>query len=288
MKIALGTVQFGSKYGVANTNGKTSHREVVNILNYARDVGIDLLDTAAVYGESESVLGQTGVSDWRIVTKVPPMDQEVELKDIWLIDQVKKSLDRLGIDSLAGLLLHKPEDLLTDKSGKYLKALQQLKNEGLVRKVGYSIYCPSILTELTKIFWPDVVQAPFNVFDQRLVRSGWLSRLKERDTEVHVRSVLLQGLLQMSPESRPKYFDRWASAFSRWDRETLEVGISPVSAAYSFVFQEDGIDKVIVGVETLSHLQYITGVYRNPLKQLVHGINCDDSELLDPFNWKLN
>ena len=68
-KLALGTVQFGLNYGVTNQNGQVSIREVKNILNLAKDNGIDTLDTASDYGNSEQVLGEIGVNDCQIITK---------------------------------------------------------------------------------------------------------------------------------------------------------------------------------------------------------------------------
>ena len=59
------------------------------------------------------------------------------------------------------------------------KAILQLRDDGLVSSVGFSIYSPDELEDLTTIFWPDVVQVPFSVFDTRMQSSGWLDRLVE-------------------------------------------------------------------------------------------------------------
>ena len=57
-KIMVGTVQFGMPYGIANQQGKPSREELLEIIKFGYESGIRDYDTAAVYGESEEVLGQ--------------------------------------------------------------------------------------------------------------------------------------------------------------------------------------------------------------------------------------
>ena len=64
MKLALGTVQFGLNYGIANQQGQASRDEARSILEHARSNGMDMLDTAIAYGESEQRLGKIGIQDY--------------------------------------------------------------------------------------------------------------------------------------------------------------------------------------------------------------------------------
>ena len=72
--IGLGTAQFGMNYGVANTTGRTSDNEAFEILDYAKKLKINTIDTAKAYGESEDVLGKyflnANEKEWDVVTKV--------------------------------------------------------------------------------------------------------------------------------------------------------------------------------------------------------------------------
>ena len=63
-RLVLGTVQFGLLYGIANQVGKVSRDEVAEILGHARAAGVDTLDTAIGYGDSEVILGEVGVDQW--------------------------------------------------------------------------------------------------------------------------------------------------------------------------------------------------------------------------------
>ncbi len=217
MRLAIGTVQFGLDYGISNAGGMTSQKETQRILDLAQCSGIDMLDTAPVYGDSEQILGIIGVGDWNVVSKVPPLPEEGANGKEWVLRHVRQSLGRLGIDRLDGLLLHRASDLLGAQGGNIAAGMQEAKSEGLVGKVGYSIYSPHSLVELTGIMPPDLIQAPFNVLDQRLASSGWLDRLTESGVEVHVRSVFMQGLLLMARDKRPPAFDKWSELWQRCD-----------------------------------------------------------------------
>lgn len=72
-RIALGTAQFGLDYGISNLGGQTSHSELQAILELASESGIDCLDTAIGYGNSEENLGRAGVDSFKVVTKFPQM-----------------------------------------------------------------------------------------------------------------------------------------------------------------------------------------------------------------------
>ena len=80
-RLMLGTVQFGLRYGIANTSGKPDLDQVEAIVRAAADGGITALDTAAAYGDSEQVLGlvlqRAGLAgQFTVVSKIPPLPAE--------------------------------------------------------------------------------------------------------------------------------------------------------------------------------------------------------------------
>ena len=207
-KLALGTVQFGQNYGVSGGK-QVSRAEVGRILSYAKLHGINTLDTAIEYGDSEQALGETRVENFKVVTKLPAIPSECESIRQWVKDSVKESLDRLRIPQLHGLLLHRSGDLLGSLGPRLYEALSACKEQGLVRKIGISVYDPNELGTILDRYQMDLLQAPFNVLDHRLETSGWMQRLHDSGVELHVRSVFLQGLLLMAPNLRPRKFKRW-------------------------------------------------------------------------------
>lgn len=73
MKLSIGTVQFGMDYGAFNTSGQVNFENIVKILNLAKTVNIDTLDTSHTYGESEVALGRLHAAEsFKTVTKCPP------------------------------------------------------------------------------------------------------------------------------------------------------------------------------------------------------------------------
>ncbi len=285
MKLALGTVQFGLNYGVANTSGQVSSEVARDILQHAHQSGIDTLDTAIAYGESESVLGKIGVQPWKVVTKLPAVPDGCTDVTQWVQAQVEGSLERMGIHSLHGLLLHRPGQLLEGIGAELIAALQSLKANGLASKIGISVYGPAELDALYGRYTFDLVQAPLNILDRSLVDSGWAQRLKNDGVEVHTRSAFLQGLLLMPKEKRHAKFERWQDIWSVWDQWLAEIGLSPLQACLRFANPLDCIDRVIVGVDKLAQLEEIIAAAEGMLPSLPQFKTLQDNRLVNPASW---
>jgi aryl-alcohol dehydrogenase-like predicted oxidoreductase len=285
MKLALGTVQFGLDYGVANPLGRVAEQEAQDVLVLAKRAGIDTVDTAIAYGDSEAVLGKLGVSDWNVITKLPAMPDGVSDVHAWVHEQVHTSLSRLKVGRLYGLMLHRPMQLLEPQGRKLFDALETVKATGLVEKTGVSVYGSTELAPLYERYVFDLVQAPLNIWDRRLVDSGWADRLKAAGTELHVRSAFLQGLLLMAPPHRPEKFSRWARVWDTWDAWLLEVGCLPLEACLRYLNSLACVDRVVVGVDTSAHLQQILLANQGELGELPQFNWMGDERVLNPACW---
>jgi aryl-alcohol dehydrogenase-like predicted oxidoreductase len=285
-KVALGTVQFGLDYGIANEAGQVSLSEAQCVLSLAKENEIDVLDTAIAYGTSEEVLGKVGVDGFRVVTKLPSLPDDQNNVAHWVTEQVSESLARLGQKKLYGLLLHRPENLLGSKGGQLVQALADLKNDGFVQKIGVSI-CS--LDELEAVFNKikiDLVQAPLNVVDRRLQSSGWLDRLKDDGVEVHTRSAFLQGLLLMERSKIPQKFSRWSDLWNQWHEKFQVLGISPLAASLAYPLSLKQVDQVIVGVDSAAQLSEILEAAENANVGLdTSFMSSADLDLINPSNW---
>ena len=183
------------------------------------------------------------------------------------------------------MLLHKPKQLLDADGGQIYAGLQQLRESGLIQRIGVSIYDPTELDDLFRGYEFDVVQAPFNLLDWRLIDYGWMSRLAIRGTELHVRSIFLQGLLLMPPGDRPAKFNRWQVHWSAYDAWLRSAEVTPLQACvrYSLSFPE--VTRVIVGVENSDQLRAIveaTGGQSPAPPSALHAHDCD---LFNPSVW---
>ena len=284
-KIALGTAQFGLPYGIANTLGQVALEEASSILSLAKQRGISTLDTAIAYGESESVLGNIGIHGWQISSKLPALpDSKVNVAS-WVESQVSGSLQRLKVDRLHALLLHRPAQLLEHRGGELYRALVAQQNCGAVEKIGISIYAPSELDQLMPNMQFDLVQAPVSVLDSRMLDSGWMARLSKLGCELHARSVFLQGLLLMSAIDRPAQFDRWQPLWTVWNAWLTDSGLTPLQACLRHVLNTPGIAKLVLGIESVAQLEQILSATEGGLPPLPAGLNIDDPKLLNPASW---
>jgi len=286
MKLALGTVQFGLDYGVANTDGEMDTTTMTSILQQAWAKGIDTLDTAISYGESEKRLGMTNVKDWRIVTKLPEIPNVCTNINTWILNQVQKSLLRLGVTRISALLLHRPDQLLESNGVEIWKALQDLKQKNIVKKIGFSVYDCNQLDALWDSFQPNIVQMPYNLLDKRFLISGWMKKMNDSGVEIHVRSIFLQGLLLMSKSDRPEKFNHWKEIWEVLDAWLLEYDITAVEAAISFAMDNPYIDKIVVGVDNVQQLEEILSIILK--RKIVHppkSLHTSDVRLINPSQW---
>lgn len=295
MKLGLGTVQFGLDYGVSNTEGKTTPAEVATILKLAASSGITVVDTAAMYGASEAVLGPILSSmdhPLDIVTKTPRFDvTSLTPADATRLEQTfMQSLATLKAPSLYGLLFHHADDLLAEGAALLVEKTLELKRRGLIKKWGFSAYTGQQIDAILSRFIPDVIQVPVNILDQRLINGGQLKRLKQAGVEVHSRSTFLQGLLLMNPESLHPYFSPYRNLLASLSREAVSHGLSPLQVALKFVMDMEEIDHVIVGVCSSGELRHILDtVHSLPECSIDYRrFASNDEGLLNPALWRLH
>lgn len=271
-KLGLGTVQFGTRYGISNTTGKTPVEEVKKVLEVARQNGIELIDTASAYGSAEKVLGQNDLSSFRVVSKFMPPDQNQTVSH-----QLKQSLIELRLDSLYGYLAHRPDHLA--KNSKIWEELQSLKRDKFIQKIGFSLNSPKeLLNLLQKNIQPDLIQVPYNYFDRRF--HELMIELKENGCEIHTRSVFLQGLFFMDIEQLDPYFAELIPLIDDLQRnfENLQ------GALLKFVLQQPFVDTLVMGVENSEQfIQNLNSVSEaDELPKMDKNIT---ESILVPSNW---
>jgi aryl-alcohol dehydrogenase-like predicted oxidoreductase len=286
-KIALGTVQFGTDYGVNSVDGQVRPEEVKKILSYGRSKNIDLLDAAPAYGNSEKILGRMDISNFKVVTKTRHFDNtEIKNNDVKLLNNdFHHSLKDLKIDSVYGVLIHNADDLLKPGAEKLFDQLQELKQAEKIVKIGVSVYEHNQLQSILDIFDIDLVQLPFNILDRRMVDTGMLTKLREKNIEVHARSVFLQGLLLMSEKNRPDQFQRWNGLWKLWHEWLSDNHISALEVTIRHAISMPEISRVLVGVDTVDQLKEIIMASPGVLPNIPPEMFTNDTNLLNPSNW---
>lgn len=288
-KLGLGTVQWGIPYGIANKNGQTPESEVSQILSSAKKNDVVILDTAAGYGQAETILGKQDLSTFQIVTKIPSFNEgmsDYEQK-VFLIESLNKSLETLRISKIYGFLFHNANNLLTSNSEILISTLLELKSQGLVEKIGVSIYDDEQLKKILDTFTPDIIQLPINILDQRLIHNGRLAQLNQLGIEIHARSVFLQGLLLIELDSLPNFFSPIKPLLKKIQERAKEQQISLLEAALSFVRDLEWIDTVLVGVESKSQFLQCLKNFNVKKSFDATGLDCNLSQFINPTEWKI-
>jgi aryl-alcohol dehydrogenase-like predicted oxidoreductase len=286
-KIALGTVQFGLDYGISNKKGKIAENEVFQILDESIRSGINVLDTAYAYGESELVIGnfiKKRGNVFKIISKLPECDSK-DARNLF-----ESSLEKLGVEGLYGYMFHSFQHFVDNPV--IMNILEDLKLEGKIEKIGISLYYPSELEHIIENnIYVDIIQVPYNIFDRRF--EPYFPVLKNMGVEIFVRSVFLQGLVFKGPSELDDYFAKIKGKIADIHSLAAELNIPIAALCLNFAILNECVDKVVVGVDSVQNLKEIvsSSVYCDDVKNILkkcYSLREDDENMILPINWKVN
>lgn len=289
-RLCLGTVQFGLDYGITNASGKPTEDMVESIISLAIKNDVCDFDTAPAYGDAEALLGKfiPPGADARIISKsavFKNLERVTQSERDQMRASLEASLKAFNRLSLSALLLHHTRDVFLPNGHTLIETLLSFRSEGLVEKVGVSIYSAEEIDRVLDIFTPDIVQVPLNILDQRLIRSGHLQRLKERHIEVHARSVFLQGLLLTQVDELPSFLTPIRDTFAALN-DTMRI-CGMLAGCLDFIRQRDEVDVLLVGATSIDELQQILEAFeRAPSNQVDYTrFAIDDPRYVNPAAW---
>jgi spore coat polysaccharide biosynthesis protein SpsF len=303
-RFVLGSAQFGLDYGISNTAGKPNLKNVSDIVRKAIFNGIEYIDTAREYGESELVLGKVLNSSLRssskIITKLSVLKdcQESEKQKVvesFVKESVFESCVRLKRSTLDCLMLHRFEHL-HQWNGRVLKTLVTLQKQRYIDHLGVSVQNPDELINALDYYEIEFIQMPFNILDGRWNKAiDKIIKTKEsRNLIVHTRSALLQGLLVSKDKDLWKRANTinsddiigWLESFSiKYSRNSI------IDLCFAYVRSQSWIDGIVVGMETIEQLDHNLKLFENSFltNQQIQSINISRPKLsegvLNPSNW---
>jgi uncharacterized protein len=284
VKLALGTVQYGLNYGISNQRGRVNRLEIEKIKSLATESNINLLDTAQAYGNSETIIGEVFDDSFRVVSKLQPgvISREVERS-------IESTLKILKRDKIYAILFHEFNDYYSDQ--KSYDILREYKEKGRIEKIGFSLYYPhelDLLLDNDVSF--DIIQIPFNIFDQRF--KPYFARLKQLNVEIHVRSIFLQGLVFIRPKYLSPHFNDFLSLFEDFHKKVDQSEKSIEDVCINYVNNCAHIDNIVVGVSSSQELKSNIASINNYCDRdssFYESFNCfgvEDKNIILPFNWK--
>ena len=283
-KLALGTAQFGLDYGINNTRGKIPQEEIFQILDFACQNGIDMLDTAPAYGSSQKVIGQYLAARGGKLNVVSKLSKG-SFSDVR--KAIHNILAEVNLNTIYGLIYHSIDDFKADPDS--WKVLEEQKAAGKVNKIGFSLYTADALEYiLEKDIGFDLVQAPYSVLDRRFEK--YFSILSEKGVEIHVRSVFLQGLVFKAPDELAGHFLKIKDKLLALKGLAQKNGLTVASLCLNFAKANKFVGKVVTGVDSLSNLKELIGTARDMAQaQALFGAMSDlreeDESIILPFNW---
>ena len=283
-KLILGTVQFGLNYGINNTSGKPSQDEVNSILTVAYQSGIRCLDTAEAYGNAHEVIGtyhlQHPEHRFDVITKLP---HQIDAKLI----NIEKYLQQLHVSQLESLLFHSYESY--QQHIEIIPKLKSYKLEGKIKYIGVSTYTNAQIAEVINDDDIDIIQHPFNLFDNLSQRGEILIQAKKRGKIIHTRSAFLQGLFFTAPTATSKIVNSLQKELSLIRELANDYGISIQKLALNYCLQQKLIDNVLIGIDNVSQLlQNIDDtdfMLSEDIMQEVDRIAIKNGDLLNPSLW---
>ncbi len=284
--LTLGTAQLGLAYGVNNDKGMPSYEESSSILDTALSSGIISFDTAGAYGESEAVLGRYFKEEKRertIITKALFTDVDSSAVKDTLFSMVSDSIAKLGMEKLPFLKLHN-ESMLEKYGDTIVKALHDLKSEGLVDGVGVSFSDKKRILELTDGCGFDVIQIPANIFDNKEIVNGTVKKLSDSGACIFVRSLYLQGLFFKDTNSLPEKIKCAKAPLDKLHRLVADAGVSMAELAITFIRDTEGISSLILGCDTPEQLLESVSLVNAPkIKDTVREEAMKIAEEIDPI-----
>lgn len=284
MKLVLGGVQFGKNYGLVNGK-KFDPSELKKIEALVFKSNIKFIDTSINYGGSEDIIGNSNLNKLNVISKIKLPKKNI-IVDRWLEKKIYLSLKRLRINRIYGILVHDYRDLLGINGKKYLECLYKFKKKGIIKKIGISIYSPDDLKNIWHFWQPEIVQVPFNILDQRIQNSGWISKLKKSRTLIFARSCFLQGLLLSDYRSNKK-FKKFYEILDRFFIWCEFRKISRLQACIDFVKMWKNIDYIIVGFNSYSQFNQILKCFNNKKNINIPNIfGTNKLDLIDPRKWQ--
>ena len=284
-KIILGTVQMGLPYGISNSTGKISLNNSFEILAYAFDCGIGILDSAEAYGNAHEVIGAFHEKHpeklFKVITKLPHQS------DINIDKKVDEYLIGLRVDQLHALLFHSFSSYKENINN--FDVLRKLKSDKKIKNIGVSVYTNEEVEEVILNEDIDIIQLPFNLFDNINLRGDILEKAKSKGKTIHTRSALLQGLFFKGANDQNKTVQKLKNELVLLSDITKKYNITISQLALSYCLQQSTIDNVLIGVDSINQLKdNIQSVnYRIKPETIneINIINVKNLDLLNPSLW---
>ena len=251
MRVSIGTAQFGLDYGISNITGKISPNELKLIFDFMKKNDLNEFDSAQNYGEIEEIIGKKFSDTQKPVNVVSKYTINNTYRSGDIKNILTLSLNHLQASSIYGLLIHNFLDYSSNPN--IWDEMVKLRKDGLIKNIGFSLYKPSELDLiLDRNLDFDIIQIPFNIFDQRF--KCYFDQLKKRNILIYVRSIFMQGLVFLNSNFMDKKINFTKKYINFLTKISINSGLSINSLCLNYALAHDQISKIIIGVTSSEQL----------------------------------
>ena len=271
-EISLGTVELGMDYGipVQGEQRRPSEADAARTLNCALDLGINLIDTAQAYEESEAIIGRALKSrrnEYILATKISSLSWEgytsKELQE-QVEASITESLRALQTDIIDLLYIHNATPELI-QCGEIVEIMQRAREAGYARFIGTTTYGEAAPLAVLEDGRFDCIQVAYNLLDRQL-EERVLPLAKANDIGVVIRSVLLKGALTYRYAHLPEELRELRETVNKVNSLCSAQNSSLPELAYRFVLAHPAVSTALVGTGRVHELKEIVSLAgRDPL-----------------------
>lgn len=273
-KLILGTAQFRSRYGVTNkSKSLMKSSDVKKVISFMdKETDIEQIDTATNYNLSSK--------DMKDFKRPILLNNKVHTEDNLTYKNLKKIFKKNNKQINNIVFVHDGQNVLSKKGIRLLLNLKKLKKEKLINKVGLSIHNFEKISKILDSISFDVIQLPFNLVDRRAQK--FFKKIKEKNIEIHIRSIFLQGSLLSKITTNKKL----SMLYDNFDQISEKNHLKKMKFALAFVLNNQYIDKIIFGVRNFKEFKQLNSIKSLDCKlNKIEKLKSNDEEIIDPLKW---
>lgn len=283
-KVLLGTASWGADYGVANSS-RLQLGAIPNLIRVSLNKGFSGFDTAQDYEVRPEVFANA-----RSAEVFSKLSHELGFESPErILGSILSDLRAMGRHCFDGLAVHSVSQFLRSPK-EATKVLEDLKELGLIKSWGVSLYTLEECREVFRSASPDYIQAPVSAVDARFTQPSTLEMLDKRGAVLHGRSIYLQGALLMSPETLPSVLRPLAPTLVNIRELANRHQMSVAHYLLNCTIHLEGVERLVIGVNSASHIEdtfnFLSAddvvVSRLPERFIFKS----DNSVLDPRGWK--
>ncbi|MEO7650372.1 MAG: aldo/keto reductase, partial [Bryobacteraceae bacterium] len=268
--------------------------EAAKLLHLALDLGVNFIDTARAYGESEAIIGRVLMgrrSEFVLVSKALCYHNQglssAALKER-ITNSAHESLRLLQTEFIDVMMIHSaPLEVIG--RGEVLSILKDLKKKGDIGCIGASVYGEESALAAIADGGYDCLQIAYSILDRRH-EARVLQAASQAGVGLVARSVLLKGALTERSSLLPEGLSELKSSIAAMQALAVREKVSLPELAYRYVLSQPLPESALVGAASSEELRQAVefadrGPLPAPLVEKIRAMSMPDAFYLDPGNW---